>query len=53
MWAGLAPLRHALPLTVIGAAALGASACWTLAFLPPPAYLEAVRRRFAARSEPA
>lgn len=44
MLAGLAPLRHTLPLVVIGAAALSASVCWTLAFLPPPAYLAALRR---------
>ena len=53
MLAGLAPLRHTLPLAAIGMAALCASTCWTLAFLPPPAYLEVVRRRFAGRSEPA
>jgi hypothetical protein len=47
MLAGLAPLRHALPLTAIGAAALCASTCWTLAFLPPASYLAAVRGRIA------
>jgi hypothetical protein len=52
MHAGLAPMRHPLPLALIGGAALLASACWTLAFLPPAAYLDALRRR-AARTEPA
>jgi hypothetical protein len=52
MRAGLAPLRHVLPLALIGGAALGASACWTLAFLPPAAYLERVRRRFAPHARP-
>jgi hypothetical protein len=47
MRAGLAPLRHVLPLALIGGAALGASACWTLAFLPPAAYLAALRQRAA------
>ena len=45
MLAGLAPLRHALPLAAIGAAAVVASVCWTLAFLPPASYLAALRRR--------
>jgi hypothetical protein len=47
MLGGLAPLRHALPLTAIGTAALCASTCWTLAFLPPAGYTEAIRRRAA------
>ena len=50
MRAGLAPLRHPLPLALIGVAALSASSCWTLAFLPPDGYLEAVRRRSAERT---
>jgi hypothetical protein len=50
MLAGLPPLRHPLPLAAIAVAALSASACWTLAFLPPAAYLAAVRRRAAATS---
>jgi hypothetical protein len=48
MLAGLAPLRHPLPLAAIGLAGLSASACWTLAFLPPAWYLAAVQRRAAA-----
>lgn len=48
MLAGLAPLRHGLPLAAIGTAALCASTCWTLAFAPPAAYLAAIRRRAAA-----
>jgi hypothetical protein len=49
MLAGLAPLRHALPLAAIALAALCTSACWLLAFLPPAAYLAAVRRHAPAR----
>ena len=48
MLAGLAPLRHPLPLAAIGLAGLSASACWTLAFLPPAWSLAAVQRRAAA-----
>jgi hypothetical protein len=48
MAVGLAPLRHALPLAAIGAAALCASTCWMLAFLPPRSYLDALRRRAVA-----
>jgi hypothetical protein len=48
MLAGLPPLRHPLPLAAIGVAALTASVCWGLAFLPPPAYLASIRRRAAA-----
>jgi hypothetical protein len=44
---GLATLRHVLPLAAIAAAALAASACWTLAFLPPTAYVNFVRSRSA------
>ncbi|MEN8162342.1 MAG: hypothetical protein ABFS41_19885 [Myxococcota bacterium] len=47
MLAGLAPLGHAVPLAAIGVAALTASACWTLAFLPPEAYLVSIRHRAA------
>ena len=47
MGAGLAPLRHGLPLAAIGSAALCASTCWTLAFLPPAWYLAALRGRSA------
>ena len=47
MLAGLAPLRHALPLTLIGVAALCAGGCWTLAFLPPAWYLAVLRSRAA------
>lgn len=50
--AGLAPLRHALPLSAIGAAALCASTCWTLAFLPPAWYLAALRGPFVQPGEP-
>ncbi len=49
MLSGLAPLRHVLPLGVIGTAALLASLCWLLAFAPPAPYLEAVRRRALAQ----
>jgi hypothetical protein len=52
MLAGLAPLRHALPLGAIGAAALCASTCWTLAFLPPAWYLAALRGPIAHAAEP-
>jgi hypothetical protein len=52
MRAGLAPLRHALPLSAIGAAALCVSTCWTLAFLPPAWYLAVLRGPFAHRSAP-
>jgi hypothetical protein len=45
MLAGQAPLRHGLPLAAIGTAAVVASTCWTLAFLPPAAYLALLRRR--------
>jgi hypothetical protein len=45
MLAGLAPLAHGLPLGAIALAAIAASVCWTLAFLPPAGYLAAVRRR--------
>jgi hypothetical protein len=48
MLAGLPPLRHPLPLAAIAMAALSASACWTLAFLPPAAYLARVRARALA-----
>jgi hypothetical protein len=44
MLAGLAPLRNGLPLGAIGLAAVCASACWTLAFLPPKAYLASIQR---------
>jgi hypothetical protein len=44
MHAGLAPLRHPLPLAAIGSAAMIASVCWALVFLPPAAYLERLRR---------
>jgi hypothetical protein len=47
MRAGLAPLRHGLPLAAIGSAAMVASTCWWLAFLPPAGYPEAIRRRAA------
>jgi hypothetical protein len=45
MLAGLAPLRHPLPLAAIALSSLCASACWLLAFLPPASYLAALRRR--------
>jgi hypothetical protein len=48
MWAGLPPLGHPLPLMAIGIAALSASVCWGLAFLPPSAYLASIRRRASA-----
>jgi len=48
MLAGLAPLRHAVPLGAIALAALCASSCWLLAFAPPASYLAALRRRDAA-----
>jgi len=48
MLAGLAPLGHALPQVAICAAALTSSACWTLAFLPPAAYRDSIRRRAEA-----
>jgi hypothetical protein len=50
MLAGLAPLRHALPLGAIALSALSTSACWLLAFLPPARYLAALQRRAAARA---
>jgi hypothetical protein len=50
MLAGLPPLRHPLPLMAIGVAALTASVCWALAFLPPAAYLASIRRRASAAS---
>jgi hypothetical protein len=49
MLAGMAPMQHALPLCAIGAAALVASTCWTLAFLPPASYLAALRERSPVR----
>jgi hypothetical protein len=49
MLAGLPPLRHPLPLAAISLAGLCASACWTLAFLPPASYLTGVRARYAPR----
>lgn len=52
MLAGLPPLRHALPLTAIGVAALTGSVCWALAFLPPEAYLASIRRRAAVTAAP-
>ncbi len=45
MLAGMAPLQHRLPLSALSAAALVASTCWTLAFLPPASYLAALRTR--------
>jgi hypothetical protein len=48
MLAGLAPLRHPLPLAAIALSSLCASACWLLAFLPPASYLAALRRRSAS-----
>jgi hypothetical protein len=48
MLAGLAPLRHPLPLVAIALSSLCASACWLLAFFPPASYLTALRRRGAA-----
>ena len=45
MLAGLAPLRHALPLAAIALSSLCASTCWLLAFFPPASYLAALRRR--------
>ena len=48
MLAGLAPLRHGLPLAAITLSSLCASACWLLAFFPPASYLAALRRRGAA-----
>ena len=50
MLAGLAPLAHPLPLAAIAATALCSSLCWTLAFLPPAAYLARVRARRAVAS---
>ena len=44
MLAGLAPLRHPLPLVAIALSALCASVCWLLAFLPPASYLARLRR---------
>jgi len=50
MLGGMAPLRNSLPLCAIGAAAVVASTCWALAFLPPASYLAALRRRHTAVS---
>jgi hypothetical protein len=47
MLGGMAPLRNALPLCAIGAAAVMSSASWALAFFPPASYLAALRRRHA------
>jgi hypothetical protein len=52
MAAGQAPLQQPLPLAAIAVAALAASTCWTLAFLPPEAYLASIRRRAAAAAAP-
>lgn len=48
MLAGLAPLRHPLPLAAIALSSLCASGCWLLAFLPPASYLARLGRRAAA-----
>jgi hypothetical protein len=43
--AGLAPLAHPLPLALIATAGVVTSAAWSLAFLPPAAYLRWLRER--------
>lgn len=48
MLAGLAPMRHPLPLWTVGSAALVVSAAWTLTFLPPARYLDWLRERSSA-----
>jgi hypothetical protein len=48
MLAGLAPMRHPIPLASIALAAVLASIGWLLAFLPPRAYLDRLRARAAA-----
>lgn len=48
MLAGLAPLRHPIPLVALALSSLCASTCWLLAFVPPASYLAAVRRREGA-----
>jgi hypothetical protein len=48
MLAGLAPLRHPIPLVALALSSLCASTCWLLAFVPPASYLAAVRRREAS-----
>lgn len=48
MLAGMAPLAHPLPLVAIAATSLCSSLCWTLAFVPPAAYLARVRARSTA-----
>ena len=50
MLAGLAPLRHPIPLVALALSSLCASTCWLLAFVPPASYLAALRRRAAARA---
>jgi hypothetical protein len=45
MRAGLAPLRHPVPLAIISVAGIATSVAWSLAFLPPTAYLRWVRAR--------
>lgn len=43
-------LRDPLPLTIIGAVGVPASAAWYLTFFPPARYVESIRRRAAAAS---
>jgi len=50
MRAGLAPLRHTVPLAIISVAGIATSIAWSLAFLPPAAYLRWVRARAQATS---
>jgi hypothetical protein len=45
MRAGLAPLRHPLPLAIVSVAGMATSLSWSLAFLPPPGYLRWLRAR--------
>jgi len=48
MLAGLAPLRHPIPLVALALSSLCASTCWLLAFVPPASYLATLQRRGAA-----
>lgn len=49
MLAGLAPMRHPLPLGTLAATALVTSATWTLTFAPPRRYRAWLEARAAAR----